>query len=174
MKSVPGDRRFVFVLAAAWLLFIAAVYLPDLGRGFVRDDFAWIEAGRTILNRPLNAIVPDAPGFYRPLVSLSFAADFALHGLAPRAYGWSNLALFLGCAIALWRLSRRVGLSAGGASVAVLAWSANPHGINMALVWLSGRTALCLTFFAILAATAVLQRRYVCTAAALAAALASK
>ena len=65
----PGDRRFVFVLAAAWLLFIAAVYLPDLGRGFVRDDFAWIEAGRTILNKPLVAIVPDASGFYRPLVS---------------------------------------------------------------------------------------------------------
>ena len=169
-----GDRRFVAIVAAAWLLFVAAVYLPDIGRGFVRDDFAWVAAGRTALHQPLRTVLLDTAGFYRPFVSLTFAGDYALHGLSPRGYGFSNLGLLFACVAALWVLCRRVGLSPVGASAAALAWSANPHGINMAVLWLSGRTALCLTLFALLAATAVVERRHGWAAVFLCGALASK
>src|SRR5207237_117089 len=53
-------------------------------------------------------------------------------------------------------------------------WAVNPHGINMAVVWLSGRTSLCVTLFAVLSAIAVTKRRYVWTAVLVGAALASK
>ena len=145
-------NRFVVIVGVAWLLFVAAVYLPDIGRGFVRDDFAWIAHGRAALERPATALLPDTPGFYRPLVTASFAADYSWHGLSARGYGATNVLLFFACVAAVWTLCRRLRLSTFAAAVAAFAWSANPHGINMALVWISGRTSLFVTLFAILAA----------------------
>jgi hypothetical protein len=155
-------------------VFVAAVYLPDVGRGFVKDDFGWIEAGRAALASPLRAFAPDAPGFFRPAVAFTFAGDYVLHGIHPRGYGFTNLALYLACAGALWILCRTLDLTPCGAAAATLAWAVNPHGINMAVVWISGRTSLCLTLFAILAAIAFVRRRYFWSACALAAALISK
>lgn len=169
-----GSGRFLTIVAAAWLLFVAAVYLPDLGRGFVRDDFGWIEAGRTALTQPRRALLPQTPGFYRPLVTFTFALDYLAYGVTPRGYGFSNLALYVACVAAVWLLARSARVSIVGATVAAFAWAVNPHGINMAVVWISGRTELCLTLFALLAATALLRRRYVLMAVLLTAALASK
>ena len=165
---------FAAILAGSWLLFAAAVYLPDIGRGFVKDDFGWVDAGRAALAAPIDALVPGAPGFYRPAVAFTFAIDYLLHDVRPRGYGFTNLALYLLCIGAISRLSRAVGLSAAAATLAAVLWAANPHGINMAVVWLSGRTSLCLTLFAVLAASAIVRRRYVSTSVFLAAALASK
>ena len=53
------------------LMVIAAVYLPDVGRGFVKDDFGWIRDARARLSDPLHAL-PHQPGFFRPLVTWSF------------------------------------------------------------------------------------------------------
>jgi len=161
-------------LAGTWLVFVAAVYLPDVGRGFVRDDFGFIEAGRAALTNPAQGLLPQHPGFYRPLVTATFSVDYQLHGLHARGYGFSNLLLYVACAAAIGLLARRIGLTARAAILAAFVWSVNPHGINMALVWLSGRTALCLTLFSVLTAIAVLERRFVWAALGLAAALASK
>ena len=165
---------FTAILAVAWLLFAAAVYLPDVGRGFVKDDFGWVGAGRAALHAPSDALVPAAPGFYRPAVAFTFAADYLLHDVRPRGYGFTNLALYLLCIGAISLLCRAAGLSPPAATLAAVVWAVNPHGINMAVVWISGRTSLCLTLFAVLAAIAVTRRRYVWTAVCVAAALASK
>jgi hypothetical protein len=49
------------------LMVIAAVYLPDIGRGFVKDDFGWIRDARAGLSDPMDAL--RQPGFFRPLVT---------------------------------------------------------------------------------------------------------
>jgi hypothetical protein len=165
---------FIAILTVSWALFVAAVYLPDVGRGFVKDDFGWIEAGRAVLDSPAQALLPQTPGFYRPAVTLTFAADYLLHDGRPRGYGFTNLALYLLCIGAIAALCRAMGLSAAASMLGAFVWSVNPHGINMALVWISGRTSLCLTLFAVLAATAVLRQRYGWTAIWVAFALASK
>jgi len=167
-------RSFIAILAASWALFVTAVYLPDVGRGFVKDDFGWIDAGRAALDSPAKALLPETPGFYRPAVAFTFAADYLLHDGTPRGYGFTNLALFLLCVVAIAGLARAMGLSASAAALAAFIWSVNPHGINMALVWISGRTSLCLTLFATLAAAAFVRQRYAWTAIWLTAALASK
>lgn len=46
--------------------------------------------------------------FYRPLLNLSFALDYAAWGLRPLGYQLTNLALFAGCALALYGLVRRL------------------------------------------------------------------
>src|SRR4029077_13530166 len=100
---------FTAILAVAWLLFAAAVYLPDVGRGFVKDDFGWVGAGRAALHAPSDALVPAAPGFYRPAGAFTFAADYLLHDVRPRGYGFTNLALYLLCIGAISLLGRAAG-----------------------------------------------------------------
>src|SRR5207244_7232976 len=110
-RRLPSNSsaRFTIVIAAAWLLFVAAVFLPDIGRGFVRDDFTWVEAGRDALAAPSTVLRPRTPGFYRPLVTASFAIDYALHGVDARGYGFTNLLLYVACTLALGLVARRLG-----------------------------------------------------------------
>lgn len=169
-----SGAAFISMLVASWLVFVAAVYLPDVGRGFVKDDFGWIEAGRIALDAPTAALLGPRTGFYRPIVDLSFALDYLAHGTSPRGYGFTNLALYVACMAALWTLCRVLKLSQPAATLAAFLWGVNPHGINMALVWISGRTSLCLTLFALLSAIALMKRSYVWMAAFLVLALASK
>jgi hypothetical protein len=68
-----------------------------------------------------------------------------VNGSAPRGHGFTNLALYVGCILAVWALARALNLSMESATMAGVLWGVNPHGINMALVWISGRTSLCLT-----------------------------
>lgn len=140
------------LLSAAFLL----AYFPDLGHGFVKDDFAWIVHARLQDGEALRRILLDAPTFYRPLVTLSFAINEWLFGFNAFGYGLTNLALAGACAAAVGWLARSAGLPAGAALMAAALWAFNFHGINMALLWISGRTALCLTLFAVLAARAAM------------------
>lgn len=169
-----NERRLVTLIAIVGALFIAAVYLPDLGRGFVKDDFRWLADARAALSDPLRAIHPSVADFYRPAVTASFAVDTALFGLNARAYGFTNLFLCLACAFVIARLFRSAGVSKFAAAVAVFAWLLNPHGINMALVWISGRTSLLLTLFAVVSALALLRGHRWIASAALLCALLSK
>lgn len=169
-----GDAALVATSAIVAALIIAVVYVPDVGRGFVKDDFGWIRDARLTIARPSNAWLQPAPEFYRPIVTESFALDYTLHGLNPRWYGFTNLALYLACAASVGALLRRTGVSPGAAAIGAFAWGMNPHGINMAVLWLSGRTSLLLTLFAVLAALAFLTGRRVGGAMLLLAALLSK
>ena len=72
----------------------AAIYLPDLGHGFVRDDFGWIESSRIESPLDLVRVFTHQPGFYRPLVSLMFSVDYAIWGLDPHGYAATNVVLF--------------------------------------------------------------------------------
>ena len=135
------------ILLAALL----AVYLPDIGHGFVKDDFNWIATSQ------LNAeVLLGAPtGFFRPAVSASFAINRAACGLSPFCYGLTNLMLLLAAAAGVAVLARAVGLVWGGSIAATAIWIFNWHGINMATLWISGRTALLLTTFATWSAVAL-------------------
>ncbi len=143
------------LLAAAWLL---AIYLPGIGTGLVKDDFAWIEQSRAESLSQLGSIFAGNTGFYRPAVALSFTVDHALFGIDPLPYGLTNLLLLVLAALAIGRLARALDLPDAAAVMAAGRWALNPHGINMALLWTSGRTALLLTLFAVLAATAFVRR----------------
>jgi hypothetical protein len=155
------------------LMVIAAVYLPDIGRGFVKDDFGWIRDARAGLSDPVHTWLHE-PGFFRPLVTSSFALDYLLYGVNPRPYGFTNLVLYFICIAAIWGLLREAGLSRTAASVGAFAWALNPHGINMAVVWLSGRTSLLLTACAALSARAFLRRQRLAGSLMLMGALLSK
>ena len=138
----------------ALAIVLTVVYLPDVGRGFVKDDFGWILASRVREANDLVRVFLTTTGFFRPLVSLTFAANEWLFGVDPLGYGLTNFALLLACTAAVAWLARVHQLSAAAALFAAAIWALNFHGINMAVLWISGRTALLLTLWGVLAAVA--------------------
>lgn len=140
------------VLASALL----AIYLPSVGAGFIRDDFAWIRSSAVGGPDDLLHLLQRNTGFYRPAVGLSFAVN-RVAGLNPLAYSAVNLALLFACVALFFSLLTRIGIDRGAALFGAGLWALNFHGINMAVLWISGRTALLLVFFALLAARAVVR-----------------
>jgi hypothetical protein len=140
--------------AAVLLVALCVVYAGDAGHGFIKDDFRWIRETHVESMADVARLFERTDGFYRPLVSLTFALNSAAFGLAPRAYGLTNLLMLIASAFLLWLLGRRLGLAQGPAVLAAGVWAFNFHGINMAVLWISGRTALMVTLCALLAAIA--------------------
>jgi hypothetical protein len=147
---------FALLIASAFLI----VYVPAAGRGFISDDFRWVLESRIRHPADVPRLFVETTGFYRPIVSLSFALNEWLGGTNPLAFGLTNAALAVLTATAIARLVRLLQLPAGASVLAAGVWLLNIHGINMAVLWISGRTALFLTLFAVLAAAAVVQKKW--------------
>ena len=127
-------------------------YLPGLGRGFIKDDFAWIASNQVTSPGELVELFTSTADFYRPVVRLSFAADWWLFGIEPLAYALTNLAILAAGALALRALALALGMPRGTALLAAGLWAFNFHGVDMSLLWISGRTSLLATLFALVAA----------------------
>ena len=153
---LDGKAASIALLAAAF----ATAYLPDLGHGFLKDDFNWIASSRVTSPRELAALFLEDVGFYRPLVAASFSLDFTVWRLNPIGYALTNLALFAIAAALLFRLARTLSLGAAAALVALAVWMFNFHSVRMSLLWISGRTAILLCVFALACAVAVIRRRH--------------
>ena len=148
-------------MAGAFLL----IYLPDIGHGFISDDFRWIVESRSSSPGDLVALLGSNTGFYRPVVSWSFAADHALWGTNAFGYGVTNLILCLATAAALFALARQLALPSAAALAAAGVWLFNFHAVNMALLWLSGRTALLVSLLAVGTALAMMRGRFIAAGA---------
>lgn len=172
IQSAHLRSRTVAAVAALAAIFLI-IYLPDLGHGFLKDDFGWVRRARPDGQGFALAFQSDI-GFYRPLVMATFAIDHAFWQLNPFGYGMTNLALCCLDATLLYALARSLRLPAAAAIVAAAAWAFNFHGINMGLLWLSGRTALLVVLFALATALAVLRQRHLLAGAFCLCALLSK
>jgi hypothetical protein len=160
MMSAAAPRIRAGLAAAVLLVLFAGIYLPSAGHGFIKDDFGWIAHSRIVSSADVPRLLQTAPtGFYRPLVSLSFAVNQAVCGVTPFCYGLVNTLLALGCAGGIYALGRALGLPPGGAVAAGAIWAFNWHGINMSVLWISGRTALLLVLFATFGAAAFVHGR---------------
>jgi hypothetical protein len=173
--STRHEWTVVSAVALVWALFAAGVYLPDVGRGFIKDDFRWVLDGTDALHQPLRIFWSGWNGnFYRPLVALSFGIDHALYGLSARGYGMTNFVLYVACAGAVFVVLRELGFRPIGAAAGSFAWAINPSGLDMAVLWISGRTSLLMTLFSCAAVVAMLRRHRALGGVLLAAALFSK
>ena len=157
-------------LAAVFL----AIYLPAVGHGFISDDFRWIVESRADEPGDLVRLFGGNVGFYRPLVAATFAADYAVWTTNAFGYGLTNLALLFLSAALLWALARRFGLPPSASLLAVGVWLFNFHAVNMALLWLSGRTALLVSVFALATACLFLRGRTILAGVTCLAAMLSK
>jgi hypothetical protein len=177
MDETTTDRRanqLAFsALATSGIVFVL-VYAVAVGHGFVLDDFSWIMRSRARQAADWPRLFLTSIGFYRPLVAVSFAANYALFGNQPVGYGLTNLALAILCGVLIVRLLLSLGLPRGAAIFGAFVWLLNFHGINMAILWNSGRTALLLIAGSVAAAIAVVERKMILAALCMSAALFSK
>jgi hypothetical protein len=141
------------------ILVCIGVYGTHAGHGFVQDDYAWVLQSRAHSLGAVARLFASDNGFYRPIVSLSFAVDEWLFGSAPLGYGLTNMVLALGCAAAVAVLIRDVGLPRGAATFGALVWLMNFYFTRTTILWISGRTALLVTLAGVLAASALLRRQ---------------
>ena len=97
--------------AAVIALAVAVTYANSLRGPFVIDDQAAIVQNEQIrrLSRLGDVLLPESesPVAGRPLVSLSFALNYAAGGLDVRGYHAVNIALHLACALLAFGLIRR-------------------------------------------------------------------
>jgi hypothetical protein len=147
-------------LAAILLTALVLIYVPDVGHGFVKDDYVWIARSRLESLADVAQLLQAPTGFFRPLVSASFGVNRALSPLNPLGYGLTNLGLLIGCCLSIAWLVRALSFPWPSAVFAAALWAFNFHGINAAVLWISGRTALLLTLFATLGAQQFIRERY--------------
>ena len=145
-------------LAIPFAVFLG-IYTVSVGHGFVADDFGWILDSRLSRIGDVPSLFFKSSGFYRPVVGLTFAANYAVFGNHPLGYGLTNLALAIACGWLLYLVARELTLPSGAAILTVALWLLNPHGINTAILWMSGRTALMLTLGSLAAVWLVLRGR---------------
>jgi tetratricopeptide (TPR) repeat protein len=121
-------RWLPLLLAAAALL----AWSNSLAGAFVFDDHTWILQDRAIrsLAEPQRLLA----GTSRPLLKLSFAANYALSGLDARGYHAVNLAIHVLAGLTLFGVLRRTLLAPGfeGRHAASAPWLAGAA----ALLWL--------------------------------------
>jgi hypothetical protein len=134
----------------------AGLYARSLPAPFLPDDERSITENRQIrtlspLSVPLSP-PRDTPVAGRPLVNLTFAANYAVGGLDPRGYRAVNIALHIGAAMLLFGLVRRSVLlrpgidahqphAAGLAGICALIWLVHPLQTE-AVIYLSQRSEL--------------------------------
>ena len=143
--------------AGVLLALFLVVYVPDAGHGFVQDDFRWIVESRAGDAGDLAALFGTNIGFYRPVVGISFALDQLVWGARPFGYALTNVVWCLAAAGALFGLARRLRLAPAAALAAAGVWLLNFHAVNMAVLWVSGRTALLAALFSLGTAHAMLR-----------------
>jgi hypothetical protein len=148
------------VLSALLATALASIYVPSVGHGFVKDDFVWIARSHFESAADVSRLFQAPTGFFRPLVSISFALNRAVSGLDPLGYGLVNVALLFGCCLAIVLLAQALSFSWPSALFCAALWAFNFHGINAAVLWISGRTALLVTLFAVLGAAHFVRGRY--------------
>ncbi|WP_338864665.1 tetratricopeptide repeat protein [Myxococcus stipitatus] len=152
------DARARLMRRAKWLplLLVALAYANAVRGTFVWDDHSLIEEQSLV--REL-APLPDyftrmfwsdslsvSRGYYRPLVTLGYAVEYALWGGAAEGFHLTNLLFHLVVVAWVFLLCRRAGASPWGAAVGAAAFGVFPR-LTESVAWISGRTDVLAALF---------------------------
>ncbi|GEM_PF-1742584 len=157
--------------AAVWIAFVLAlvalVHSPALSGGFVWDDHQLIEDQRIVRElQPIGTYFANsfwsspyegARGFFRPLVTLSYALEWRLWDGNPLGFHATNLLLHLLNCLLVFVLARKSRAAMLPALCAMLLFGAFPR-LTESVSWISGRTDLLAAFFAL--AAVILHRSF--------------
>ena len=96
VDDADSTSRLAAIAAVVPFVVFAAVYVPMAGHGLIQDDFSWILRSRVASLTDVIALFRSDNGFYRPVVSLTFAVNEWMFGATPYGYGLTNAALGAG------------------------------------------------------------------------------
>ena len=152
--------RIATVLGLAVLVLLALA--PALAAGFVWDDGPLILDNPAVKNpRLLPQLLTSSfwqtgdrddrfRSFFRPLVSASYAADYAAWG--PNALGFhlTNLLLHFGCVLLVYRIATREKLPGAAAFCGAALFAVHPVHVE-SVAWICGRTDVIATLLVLAA-----------------------
>ncbi len=154
-----GLREWAAPLILAILVFV--VFANTLSNGFVFDDVSMIKNNPAIrdperiglyFTRPFFSvgrptIGPVAYDYYRPMVLVSYLADYAIWGLRPTGWHFSNILLHAVASALVYLLLVRLKLGTGASFAGAAIFSIHP-ALADSVAGVSGRSdPLCAIFF---------------------------
>ncbi|RJP23847.1 MAG: tetratricopeptide repeat protein [Candidatus Abyssobacteria bacterium SURF_5] len=125
-----------------------AANLTVLAGGFIWDDGSLIVGNPTIKQwgtLPDIFSKPFLTKYYRPVVLLSFAAEYAVWGLQPLGYHLTNLVLHCANVLLVFFLSQRFTSNRRAAFLGSLLFAIHP--VHKGVAYISDRTGLLAAFF---------------------------
>ncbi len=149
MTSATQRAPRGWLLLCVALLVVVGAYLPGLGGPFLWDDRHLLRDSSAALTiewlktftQPFWFGSPEAQGslsYFRPLTTLSFNVDMALHGDASAGFHLTNIAAHLLATGLLFALLRRRRVPELLAFALVLVWALLPR-LTESAAWISGR-----------------------------------
>lgn len=150
-----SPRRPVRLAALAVALVAVLPYLHTLRHAFAYDDrvevvenayLRGVEGVPAILSHRDWAGSGKGSATYRPLTTLSFALNHAVHGLAPSGYHLVNLLLHAAVSVLVLGLALGLGLPLAAATLAGLLFAVHPVHVE-AVANVAGRKELLVTAF---------------------------
>lgn len=137
---------------------VIVVYSGVLSLPFQYDDFHSIVENphvRTLSNVPDFFSSPELfsedprNAMFRPLVLVSYAVDYQLHGYDPGAFHWTNLLLHVAATCLVALLALTVTGNLGGALVAGLVFGLHPINTETVAYVSSRSESMCAVFFVV-------------------------
>ena len=128
--------------ACAIALVTLIAYSGSFDGEFVSDDVRRVRDNlyiRSLDAEHIKNIFRNFDGAnYMPLKVLSLAVDYRLWGPAPRGYHITNLILHIGCAVLIYLILMRLGLSPVAACLTAMLWAVHPLQVE-SVAWISER-----------------------------------
>ncbi len=129
--GAPAGARLPLALCAGALVVLGALaYWGTLSAPFVLDDQLAIVENPDIRQlwslAGVRSVLGESPLLGRPLVTWSFAINYAIGGLNVRGYHLGNIAVHIACALVLFGLVRRVTRSMPLAFACASLWMLHP------------------------------------------------
>jgi protein O-mannosyl-transferase len=139
VRSVRVTENFgrgqAFAAGAVLFALAFVAYLPALRAGFIWDDDTHLTANRTVIGPlGLREIWTTPAANYFPLVLTAFRAIHGLVGLNPLPYHLVSLVFHAFNTLLLWRVLRRLDISAAWLGAAL--WAVHPVQVE-SVAWIS-------------------------------------
>src|SRR5262245_25702426 len=148
------SRSRLFLLMVAGLS--AALFLPFMGRGFIHDDFVHLHSAA--YHSMWHGLTHANGGpFYAPITWLTFKLDWVLWGKNPFLMAAGNLLLHIANITLLHAFALKLWRSRAAARWAALGFALLFPANTWAVMWISSRAHLIVTFFYLAALLATLR-----------------
>ena len=153
-KDREASRSRLFLLTVTGLS--AALFLPFMGRGFIHDDFVHLHS---VAYHSMWYGLTHANGgpFYAPITWLTFKLDWVLWGKNPFLMAAGNLLLHIANITLLYAFAFKLWRSRTAARWAALGFALLFPANTWAVMWISSRAHLIVTFFYLAALLATLR-----------------
>ncbi len=143
--TVDNKKIWPYIL----LLLSFLLYFPFLGKGFVSDDFIHIGHITNVNNMGNLFLGPGPFDFFRPIYETSFYLNYLISGLEPHWFGFTNLVFHLLVVFLLYKFVRLLFNDRRIAFFSGLIFALAPKSNAMAINWVSGRSDLLMSIFAL-------------------------